>query len=444
VIVGLGKTGLSCARYLHSKGEPFRIVDSRAHPPYLDALQAEMPEVAVELGEFSASTFANASALIVSPGLSIRLPAIEKAASSGVSITGDIDIFSKSTNVPIIAVTGSNGKSTVSMLVAKILSDAGLKVGLGGNLDAAESVPALDLLSGSNNVDYFVLEVSSFQLETTDCIRAEVALILNFSEDHMDRYKDIQSYLDAKRRVFCESRKIVVNLDCEFSQPPETTDAELFYFGMENQPHEGFGITQNDKQTFVTYRGEKLFSTNELKIRGNHNVSNVIAAMTVASAVGINLSSTIESVKQFAGLANRCQWIANIDGVDYYNDSKGTNVGATVAAIEGLGQSIPNKIILIAGGDGKGADFLPLKSIVESYCRAAVLIGKDARKIANAIEPAVSCHYASDMTEALQSSRSIAQPGDSVLLSPACASFDMYRDYIQRGEIFSESVRSLQ
>ena len=443
MIIGLGKTGFSCARYLRAQGESFKVVDSRDHPPYLAALHKHMPDIEVELGEFTEQTFKNASMLIVSPGVSIKTPAIARAIARGIGVSGDVDIFSKSTDVPIIAVTGSNGKSTVATLVARILKNAGLKVGLGGNLDADDAVPALDLLSVSD-ADFFVLELSSFQLETTECIKAEVSVLLNFSEDHMDRYDDIESYLAAKQRVFCESRKIIVNLDCEFSEPPSTADAEKYFFGVRTQGQKGFGVVREGNEDFISYQGEKIVPTRDLKVVGSHNVSNVLAGMAIATAVGIDMASILEAVKQFAGLENRCQWIAEIEGVDYYNDSKGTNVGATLAAIEGLAQSRGNKIVLIAGGEGKGADFSPLQSVVDKYCRAVVLIGRDAKRIADVIGSVSDCYFASDMRSALQVSHSLALPGDMVLLSPACASFDMYRDYVQRGESFVKSVRSLQ
>ena len=443
VIVGLGKTGLSCARYLNSQGERFKVVDSRENPPCLDKFVCEFPDIECELGEFSTSTFVNASELIVSPGVSLNIDVIIKARESGVPVTGDIDIFSKVAGAPIVAVTGSNGKSTVVSLLAEIFSKAGIDCGLGGNLDGENAMPALDLLSEPIK-DLYILELSSFQLETTRCLNAEVAVILNVSEDHMDRYDGLESYLSAKQRIFRGSRKIIINKDSQYSKPPGECEAQIWEFGIEDSEIRGFRLLRNEDEEILAYNLEKIISVNDLKIFGRHNISNVLAAMTIAKAMDVDMEVIREVVQQFAGLPHRCQWVAQIDGVNFYNDSKGTNVGATVAAIEGLGQRLSGHIILIAGGVGKGADFSPLRAVLNRWAKEVILIGRDAKEIAAVLDSEMRTYFAKDMLDAVNTALVKAVPGDAVLLSPASASFDMFRNFEHRGQVFTDTVRSLQ
>jgi UDP-N-acetylmuramoylalanine--D-glutamate ligase len=370
VIVGLGKTGLSCARYLFSKGQEFMVVDSCKEPPCLDEFRQEFPAARIELGEFSESTFTNASELIVSPGVSLDTKVIAKARACGVPVSGDIDIFSKAVKVPIIAVTGSNGKSTVVSLLAEIFKKANFNFGLGGNLDGAQAKPALELLIEPKK-DLYVLELSSFQLETTECLSAEIAVILNVSEDHVDRYDHIESYLDSKQRIFRGCKQIVVNRDSEYSAPIDPTDSVIWEFGIENPPDFGFRLLREEEGEFLAYNLEKIISIGDLKVFGQHNISNVLAAMTIAKASGVELDKIADAVRSFEGLPHRCQWVAEVEGVKFYNDSKGTNVGATISAVEGLGRSLAGHIILIAGGVSKGADFtalVPSNIAVSSLC----------------------------------------------------------------------------
>jgi UDP-N-acetylmuramoylalanine--D-glutamate ligase len=442
VVVGLGKTGLSCARYFASRQVAFKVVDSRDNPPELQALKAEMPQVEVEMGEFSDATFSQASELVVSPGISLVTPAIVNARKSGVNITGDIDIFSKVVMAPVVAVTGSNGKSTVVSLLADICGAAGLYYGLGGNLDGERAKPALDLLREPAK-DIYILEVSSFQLETTESLQAEVAVILNLSDDHMDRYSSTDAYLRAKQRIFRGCKQVVVNRDNEFSVPPDDIRAIRWDYSTGAPENNSCGLVREGQREFIVIKGDKIMPVDELKVFGQHNISNVLAAITLARAIGVEIGPIRQAVKDFKGLPNRCQWVGNISGVDFYNDSKGTNVGATVAAVEGLAVKTKGAIILIAGGIGKGADFKPLANVIGERTKHVILIGRDANMIAKAIADSVPVQFAGDMQDAVRKSLDKAVAGDAVLLSPACASFDMFRDFQHRGQVFTETVRSL-
>ncbi|MBT8146424.1 MAG: UDP-N-acetylmuramoyl-L-alanine--D-glutamate ligase [Gammaproteobacteria bacterium] len=443
VIVGLGKTGLSCARYLAAKGEDFMVVDSRLDPPGLDQMQNQFPHVKVELGDFQVATFVNARLLIVSPGVSLDEEAIRSAIDADVPITGDIDIFSRVVNAPLVAVTGSNGKSTVVSLVAEICQQAGISFGLGGNLEAEHAFPALDLLQEPDR-EIYILELSSFQLETTSELGAEVAVILNLSEDHMDRYSDLDAYLRAKQRIFNGAHKIVVNRDSDFSRPPSPVDEGMIEFGLQEPEPGVFGIRQVAGEEWLAYGDSNLVRTSSLKIFGKHNFSNVLAAMAISEALGVNLELAASAAERFAGLPHRCQWVAQVDGVDFYNDSKGTNVGATVAAVEGLGQKLSGKVVLIAGGVGKGADFSPLHPVVKRYASSVVLLGSAATELAGLFKGLVPVFCAGDMCEAVAAARTEAEAGDAVLLSPACASFDMFDNFVHRGQQFIDEVGRLQ
>lgn len=443
VIVGLGETGISCVKYFAQLGEKFMVVDSREDPPGLATLRELYPDVEYELGEFRQETLSAAKQLVVSPGLSIHSPAIAAAVVAGVPITGDIDIFSKQVAAPIVAVTGSNGKSTVVAMLTEILKKSGKSFGLGGNLDGENFKPALDLLAEPEK-DLYVLELSSFQLETTERLGAEVATILNISADHMDRYEGIESYLSAKQRIFIDCKQVVVNRDDRDSYPPEGTDATVWEFGFGRPGMNGLGVLEEGDDRYLAFQFEKIVSVNDLKVFGQHNISNVLAAVALAMAMDIEMNAIKSAVTEFSGLPHRCQWVADIDGVNFYNDSKGTNVGATVAAIEGLGEHISGHIVLIAGGISKGADFAPLVPAMNKWGKAVVLIGQDAVEMAGYFDADIQTFFARDMREAAALALQQASSGDAVLLSPACASFDMFENFQHRGFAFIESVGTLQ
>ncbi|BFN15242.1 UDP-N-acetylmuramoyl-L-alanine--D-glutamate ligase [Marinobacter sp. RI1] len=436
LIVGLGKTGLSCVRYLSGQGREIAVADSRLQPPGLDELKAGWPDVPVYLGEFDEDLFAGFNELVVSPGISIAEPAIAGAAARGARIRGDIDLFADAADAPIIAITGSNGKTTVTTLVGEMARAAGRNVQVGGNI----GTPALDLLD--QGADLYVLELSSFQLETTEELGALAATVLNVSDDHMDRYPDKMAYFQAKQRIYRGCKNAIVNLDDALSTPMARDTLRFLCFGFNRVNPETFSTRDDDQGTWITWGLDNLLLASELQLMGRHNISNVMAALALGHAAGLAMEPMLEVARSFRGLPHRCEFVRNLNGVDYINDSKGTNVGATVAAIESL---VPDsgKVILIAGGDGKGADFQPLAEPVAACCRALVLIGRDAGKISEAVGVSVPQYRATSLQEAVSLARQAAEPGDRVLLSPACASFDMFQDYNDRGEQFRALVEGL-
>ncbi|MEC7433112.1 MAG: UDP-N-acetylmuramoyl-L-alanine--D-glutamate ligase, partial [Pseudomonadota bacterium] len=410
--------------------------DSRLQPPGLDELKAGWPDVPIYLGEFDEELFAGFNELIVSPGISIAEPAIAGAAARGARIRGDIDLFADAADAPIIAITGSNGKTTVTTLVGEMARAAGRNVQVGGNI----GTPALDLLD--QGADLYVLELSSFQLETTEELGALAATVLNVSDDHMDRYPDKMAYFQAKQRIYRGCKNAIVNLDDALSTPMARDTLRFLCFGFNRVNPETFSTRDDDQGTWITWGLDNLLLASELQLMGRHNISNVMAALALGHAAGLAMEPMLEVARSFRGLPHRCEFVRNLNGVDYINDSKGTNVGATVAAIESL---VPDsgKVILIAGGDGKGADFQPLAEPVAACCRALVLIGRDAGKISEAVGVSVPQYRATSLQEAVSLARQAAEPGDRVLLSPACASFDMFRDYNDRGEQFRALVEGL-
>ncbi len=436
VVVGLGKSGLSLVRFLARQEQPFAVADSRENPPELAALQRNYPEVAVHCGPLSADLLSAAQVLYVSPGLALSTPAIQAAIANGVTISGDIDLFVQHAHAPIIAITGSNAKSTVTTLVGQMFAAAGLNVAIGGNL----GVPALDLLDDA--VDVYVMELSSFQLETTSHLHARVAVCLNISEDHMDRYADLDGYIAAKQRVFNNAQAIVINRDDNASQP-QSSQVPTVSFGLSLPAVGEFGLREQAGEAYLAYGNELLLAVSQLKIRGSHNYANALAALAIGVSMNLPMAAMLVALQAFAGLEHRCQWLRNLHGVDWYNDSKATNVGAALAAIEGLGAGHAGKLVLIAGGDGKGADFSSLKAPVAQYCRAVIVLGRDGERLATALAETVTIERVATLDDAVRVAAELAQAGDSVLLAPACASLDMFKNFEQRGELFAHAVGRL-
>lgn len=438
LIVGLGKTGLSCARYLHARGVAVAVADSRAQPPELERLREQLPEVALFLGEFDETVFAAAECLVVSPGVPCSLAVIQAAGARGAPIIGDIELFATSARAPVIAITGSNGKSTVTSLVGLMARLAELRVAVGGNLGE----PALDLLN--EDVALYVLELSSFQLETTHSLRPRVAAVLNLSADHLDRYPDLERYAAAKARIFADAERAVINLDDALVRTMPSGGAERLGFTL-TPPAEGdFGLRDDAGTPWLCRGSEPWIAAAEVAIPGRHNLANALAALAIGDAIGLPREAMLEGLRRFPGLPHRSELIAERDGRRWYNDSKGTNPGATVAALEGLAPpGSRRRVVLIAGGDGKGADFAPLAAAAERAARAVILIGRDAPRIAAALGDRVPLFEARDMDDAVRQAADQAERGDSVLLSPACASFDMFADYERRGEAFAAAVRRL-
>ncbi|MBD3669369.1 MAG: UDP-N-acetylmuramoyl-L-alanine--D-glutamate ligase [Gammaproteobacteria bacterium] len=433
LVVGLGKTGLACARFLAARGHKVSVVDSRAEPPGLADLRREWPELEVVTGGLDSPLLAQADVLVVSPGLSVKEPAIAAARQRGAEVVGDIELFARLAQAPVVAITGSNGKSTVTMLVGEMAKRAGLRVAVGGNI----GTPVLELLD--DDYELYVLELSSFQLETTASLKPVSAVVLNLSADHMDRYDGETEYAEAKRRIYQGCGVMVINRDDPAVVAMAESGRRQIGFTLE-VPGEGeYGIRQDAGAAWLSRGEEKLLACDELKLPGRHNLANALSALALGEAAGLPQPAMLATLREFAGLPHRTQWVAEIDGVNYYNDSKGTNVGATVAAIEGLA----GQLVLIAGGEGKGADFRPLRTAVADKVRQAVLIGRDASLIAEAIAGGTEVSFARDMQRAVEQAAAVARVGDSVLLSPACASFDMFRNYEERGEVFMAAVRGL-
>ena len=437
IVVGLGKSGMSLVRFLANRGVSFAVADTRENPPELETLRREYPQVDVRCGELDVEFLCRADELYVSPGLALATPALQQAAARGVKLSGDIELFARYAKAPIVAITGSNAKSTVTTLVGEMAAAAGKLVAVGGNL----GTPALDLLS--DDVELYVMELSSFQLETTDQLGAEVATVLNISEDHMDRYSGLPAYHLAKHRVFRGARQVVVNRQDVLTRPLIGEGLPCWTFGLNKPDFHGFGLREENGEKYLAFQFDNLMPVRELKIRGAHNQANALAALALGHAVGLPMDSMLESLRNFGGLEHRCQWLRERDGVSYYDDSKATNVGAALAAIEGLGADIPGKLVLIAGGDGKGADFSGLRAPVAAHCRAVVLIGRDAELIAQALGDGVPLIRVATLNEAVQRCAERAQTGDAVLLSPACASFDMFKNYEERGRLFAQAVGDL-
>jgi UDP-N-acetylmuramoylalanine--D-glutamate ligase len=441
LIIGLGATGLSCARFLASQGAEIAVTDSRVSPPALAQLQAELPDVAVFVGGFAPEAVKRAECLVVSPGVSLRDPLIVEARARGVEILGDVEIFARFVEAPVIAITGSNGKSTVTTLVAEMARQARVRTALGGNI----GTPVLDLLRQElkEQPELYVLELSSFQLETTTSLEAVAATILNISEDHMDRYTSLSDYVAAKTRIYHGNGTLVVNQDdpqVRATLALVQRGRSVLRFSLTEPQDNDFGLCEADDETWLCRGRERLLPERELKIKGRHNTANALAALALGTAVGLALPAMLHVLRDFTGLPHRTQWVAERDGVVWYNDSKATNVGAALAAIEGIPAQ---KIVLIAGGQGKGQDFSPLRNAVEWHCRAVILLGEDAETLALVLAGTVELIRVQDLPEAVGRAADLALPGDAVLLSPACASFDQFTGYADRGEKFIQAVEAL-
>ena len=444
IVIGLGVTGVSCAKLLAAKGARFMVLDTRERPANLSSFERDYPDVKVILGPLDQQLLASASELILSPGIAKNDPAIAYAVAQGVKLVGDIDLFCREINAPIIAITGSNAKSSVTTLVGEMAVAAGLDVGVGGNI----GLPVLDFLSQPEK-DIYILELSSFQLETTHELRAAVATVLNLTPDHLDRYdQDFQQYHQAKHRIFKGCKTVVVNLEDALTQPLVASEVKVMGYRLGVSDFSVFGlmkvVEQGVQREYIALAKQPLLATDKIKLPGRHNIMNALAALAIGHQAGFEMSAMLGAIENFKGLAHRCQWVENKHGVNYFNDSKGTNVGATVAALEGLGATlaIDKKIILIAGGDGKGADFDALAAPVKRLVKTLVLIGTDAQRIAS-IAPTTNAVFAQSMSGAVQQAAKLAEQGDIVLLSPACASFDMFANYGERGELFCAAVEAL-
>lgn len=435
-IIGTGITGLSVARFLAKNGQTFVLMDTRENPPNLAQIKKEFPDAQVQTGQLDVPTLLACNEIVLSPGVAQTTAEIVAAKNAGIPIVGDIELFVRYAKAPIVAITGSNAKSTVTTLVGEMAKTAGIKVAVGGNL----GTPALDLLADDNQL--YVMELSSFQLETVSKLNAKVATILNISADHLDRYKDMREYILAKMRVYFGAEHIVVNRNDLLTHPPLAQGVKPIQFGGKAD-FGSFGLIEENGQEYLAKNLTPLMPANQLLIPGRHNIENALAALALGDAAAIPMDAMIATLKSFKGLRHRCEFVAQIKGVELYNDSKGTNIGATLAAIKGLARD-PKQLTVILGGEGKGQDFSELAPALKNiHCRA-VLIGRDAPIIAAAIEKIVPITRAASLKEAIEQALSLSKEGDAVLLSPACASFDMFKNYEDRGEQFCQLVLEMK
>lgn len=427
LVMGLGASGVAAARYLLAEGAEVHVTDGSRLP----ARDAELSDKILEINKYYGEINTNHSLEIyesgvVSPGISLQEPLVQRFLAAGVPVIGDVELFARAANAPVIGITGSNGKSTVTTLVGEMAKAAGLRVGVGGNL----GTPALDLLRA--DAQLYVLELSSFQLETTRTLRCKAATLLNLSQDHLDRHRTMENYAAAKAVIFKNCEHAVINRDDAMALAYSPQQAVSFGLDTPAAGHYGYADGMLLRGT------HRLLAMDELKIYGLHNVANVLAACALAEAVGIPESAMLSALRGFRGLPHRCEFVAEVAGARYFNDSKGTNVGSTLAALKGL----PAPIVWLAGGLGKGQSFVELREVLAQKGRAAVLFGQDAGLIENDIFGALPVYRETNMASAVDRARSLAQPADSVLLSPACASFDQFKSYNDRGQQFMAQVRN--
>ena len=436
-ILGMGATGISVAAFFASKDMPFDFADSRNVPPNIDLVKVNYPQAEIALGSFDTDFLCRYDRLIVSPGISLAESALVKAKQQGVELLGDLELFLEQAEAPVVAITGSNGKSTVTALLGKMAADSGISVGIGGNL----GTPMLDLLDHSHKL--YVIEVSSFQLELLNDSRGAISCLLNISPDHLDRYKNLQEYHTAKHRIFRGASKVIVNREDVLTRPLISTQIPMIGFGL-NQPDLGsFGILEGIKDGYLSYGIERLMRVDQVALKGTHNIANALAALALGYSVDLPMQGMLDTLKTYKGLPHRCQSIAKINNVSFINDSKATNTGATIAAIKGFGNPNSKNIVLIAGGQAKGQDFSSLSAEITAFVKLTILIGEDANQLAAALDGSCEIKYSDSLDEAIIQANHSAISGDTVLLSPACASFDMFDGFEHRGYCFETAVNAL-
>ncbi|OXL22806.1 UDP-N-acetylmuramoyl-L-alanine--D-glutamate ligase [Psychrobacter sp. DAB_AL32B] len=447
VVVGLGQSGLSVAHYLAEQGYRVAVTDNQASPTLADKLPAAVD--IKQFGGIDADLLQQAARIIISPGIALDNEAISAAREANIPVVSDIQLFCDACTVPIIAITGSNAKSTVTTLVGQMAADAGVNVGIGGNI----GVPALSLLTNTE-MELAVIELSSFQLETVTNLGAQVATVLNMSPDHLDRHGDMLGYHQAKHRIFQGAKSVVINREDALTRPLVSDNLPRLSTGIHAPDKGQYGlITDIEGQTYLARGTERLLSADKLRIKGRHNLLNAQAALALGELAGLPLESMLNTLQQFAGLEHRCQYVATVAGVDYFNDSKGTNIGSTMAAVEGLGAVYApkdGKLLLILGGQGKGQQFGELAPFINQYVSQLLFIGEDSRQIEQHLRAAglsddVTLHQCQTLEGAFatieQVTASSLSQVQAVLLSPACASFDQFSGFVDRGEHFSQLVR---
>jgi len=439
VIVGLGRTGLSCARYLHALGWKIAVTDTRGLPPELAGLRRLDPRIPISAGGLDIRLLDDALCVVASPGVSLSLPFFTEAQRRGLEIVGDIELFARAVDAPVVGITGTNGKSTVTTLVGRMAARAGIKARVGGNLGE----PALDLLTSARAdaepTELYVLELSSFQLEATCSLDLKAATVLNVTADHLDRYKSIEDYAIAKARIFARCDTAVINLDDPLvvAMPPQ--GQRTLGFSLRARIGADYAVATKDGDWWLMRRDEPLMPVSGMKLKGLHNAANALASLALGEALSLPMAAMLAELASFPGLPHRSAWVADVNGVTYINDSKGTNVGATIAAVSGMA----GPLIIIAGGDGKNQDFAPLADAFRGKVRHTVLIGRDADAVARALRGVGTTENCASLEDAVKAAARAAKPGDTVLLSPACASLDMFRDYTHRGAVFTQAVKEL-
>jgi len=434
LVFGLGLTGMSVARYLKRNGIDAVFVDSRSEPPGLQELNELLPDADVILGKDSDVGLKTINRIIASPGVADTEPLLASARKSGIDIVSDIELFGKEARAPVVAVTGSNGKSTVTTILALMCDAAGKTALAGANLGVA----ALDLLQ-QDKPDFYVLELSSFQLQRTSTLAAKVAVLLNITADHLDWHESEKNYRAAKYRIFKNADSVVISRADPDVVKHVRKDARVSSFGLDAPEDGHYGLREEEGTVFLARGEQLLLATSELALLGRHNQLNALAALAAGEFMGLDLSAMLQVLAEFPGLAHRMQLVARKGGISFINDSKATNVSAAIAAIE----SIDGNIVLIAGGEAKGGDFKELSEALSRRLRAAVLIGSDAPRIADALGKQAPVHIANNIDEAVVEAAAYAEPGDTVLLAPACASFDQFPNYMARGDAFGEAVQGL-
>ncbi|MFI4978966.1 MAG: UDP-N-acetylmuramoyl-L-alanine--D-glutamate ligase [Nevskiales bacterium] len=452
LVLGLGESGLAMTRWCMRNGARVRVADTRREPPSLAALKGELADAEFISGAFDKALLAGIDLLALSPGLSAGLMVVFEARARGIPVVGEVELFAQALRelgvrekTKVIAITGTNGKTTTTALTAHLCRSAGRDAEVGGNISPAALDALMARLDAGRLPEIWVLELSSFQLETLETLDADVATVLNVSDDHLDRYIDLAEYASAKARIFAGNGVQVLSRNDVRVKHMAQSGRWLISFGLDAAGMlEDFGLRERGGEFWLVQGDNFLLPLARLPLPGLHNAANALAALALCHAIGLPLARLVDGLRSFRGLPHRVEKVADIGGVAYFDDSKGTNVGATVAALEGGLAGAGGKVALIAGGDGKGQDFSALKTPVMNHARAVVLIGKDAGLIAAALTGCgVPLQHAQDMTAAVRAASAVALPGDAVLLSPACASFDMYRNYVHRAEVFIAAVRAL-
>jgi UDP-N-acetylmuramoylalanine--D-glutamate ligase len=432
LVLGLGSTGLACARFLQTSGRSVVINDSRSAPPMARRLRREQPQIEMHLGGFDMSLLDRVDRVVLSPGIMLNEPMVAAARDKGLAIVSDIDLFFEQRRAPVAGITGSNGKSTVTCWLDAVLSAAGKRSVAGGNL----GTPALDLLE-STSLDNYVLELSSFQLERSSALPLQCAALLNLSADHLDHHGDMAAYAAAKARIFDHADVAVVARELIDMVPASV--ARVITFGLDAPQIGHYGLREHDNQSWLAHGDRLLIATSSLRMSRRHDVLNALAVLALAEGLGVSWPAAHRGLVDFGGLAHRMQEVAQREGVIWINDSKGTNVGASVAAIRSVGAPL----VLIAGGDAKGSDLTPLAQVMRGRARAAVVLGKDAPALATALEGVCDVHAVDDIESAVRCASVLARSGDTVLLSPACSSLDMHASFEERGDRFAAAVETL-